>query len=348
MAGLINDSALTTTGTAANPLGDYAKQTTELGAAQAAGNIPVTTAKSFGYDPTLSTVNIPTDTVSGQLNAILGKDTPYMTMARQSGVEAANASGRLNTTMGAQAGEAAAIGAALPIATSDSGAYSQQRLANQGFSNQASQFGAAAANQAGIINAAAANDFGKIGLNTEAQGALAKQKAGYDVGLQTVQGGQQSALQKQAQDAALALAKSNNDATSALNISLQQMRGASAERIAALDAATKAASDAGVNVTKLVADMQTQINAINTTPDMSTEAKAAAIDKATQDLTTHIQQVTTAAPTKTAAEIAAAAPTITSVADATAWMVNNNVSQAQVLAAFPGREAEVKRVMGWA
>ena len=71
----------------------------------------ITGAKSFGYDPSIGTVNMPTDTVSGQLAAILGKDNPYVTRARTSAAGVANSRGLINSTMAAQAGEAAASSA---------------------------------------------------------------------------------------------------------------------------------------------------------------------------------------------------------------------------------------------
>ena len=101
----------------------------------------LTKANSFGFDPTIGTVNIPTDTVSGQLDAILAKDSPLMQSAGAQGAQAANSKGLLNSTMGVQAGQQAVINAALPIAQQDASTFSQQRLTNQGVSNTASQFG---------------------------------------------------------------------------------------------------------------------------------------------------------------------------------------------------------------
>jgi hypothetical protein len=82
-------------------------------------------------EATLSEINQPTDTVAGQLESLLGADSPYIDRARLSAMEYANSRGLLNSSMAAGAGEAAAIDAALPIAQSDASAYLSQRLANQ-------------------------------------------------------------------------------------------------------------------------------------------------------------------------------------------------------------------------
>ena len=129
-------------------------------------------AGSTGYDPNLGVVNNATDTVGGQLDTILNKDNPYITRARASAAQEANSRGLLSSTMGAQAGETAAITAALPIAQQDASTFSNQRLTNQAATNTASQFGAAASNAADLTNAAAGNQFGLIGTNTGAQTEL--------------------------------------------------------------------------------------------------------------------------------------------------------------------------------
>lgn len=162
----IIDNAVDTTTKAPNPL----------------GGPDITQSKSFGYDPTLGTVNNSTDSVSGQLDAILGKDNPYVTRARAGAAADANSRGLLNSSMAAGAGESAAIGAALPIAQQDASTYSQQRLVNQGASNAASSFDANAANTAGQFNTGQTNQFGIIGANMGAQEQLQQKAADIQTG----------------------------------------------------------------------------------------------------------------------------------------------------------------------
>jgi hypothetical protein len=74
--------------------------------------------------------------VSKQLSALLSKDSPYLTQARTKAMQYANRRGLSNSSMAAGAGEAAAIGAALPIASADAGANLTAQRDNAGIANQ--------------------------------------------------------------------------------------------------------------------------------------------------------------------------------------------------------------------
>lgn len=151
-------------------------------------------ASTTGYDATLSEVNKDTDTVSGQLNTLLSSGSSYLDRARTSAQQWGESRGLLNSSMTAGAGEAAAIDAALPIASQDASIFGTQRLANQQYQNQASQFNAASANQASMFNAGESNRFsgqrlgaelqtGLIGAQTEAAKELASQQFGFQTQL---------------------------------------------------------------------------------------------------------------------------------------------------------------------
>ncbi len=177
-------------------------------------------AGATSYEPELSEVNQPTDTVAGQMETLLSKDSPYMTRARTSAMQYANSRGLVNSSMAAGAGEAAAIDRALPIASQDANTYNATRMANQGYTNRASEFGAGQKNAASQFNAAQGNqlsgmrvaeDIEKslIGTRTEAQSRLMaeqndfqRQMAQLNADLQTgqimpAQFEQQSALMQQ-------------------------------------------------------------------------------------------------------------------------------------------------------
>lgn len=62
-------------------------------------------------------------TVAGQLSSLLSSNSPYIQQARLSGEKAVASRGMLNSSMSAGASEAAAISAAVPIATSDANTY---------------------------------------------------------------------------------------------------------------------------------------------------------------------------------------------------------------------------------
>jgi len=97
----------------------------------------ITSAPS--YAATTRSINPATDTVQGQITGLLDKNNPYMKRARARGQSFANSRGLLNSTMAGQAGEAAAIDAALPIASQDADSYLRQGMTNQQYQNQASR-----------------------------------------------------------------------------------------------------------------------------------------------------------------------------------------------------------------
>ena len=74
--------------------------------------------------------------IEDRLTKLLGSDSPLIARARQKAAENATARGLQNSSMAVQAGEAAAIDAALPIATGDATTYARQDLTNQDASNQ--------------------------------------------------------------------------------------------------------------------------------------------------------------------------------------------------------------------
>jgi len=96
-----------------------------------------TPAQASNYEAKQREVNANTDTVRGQLNSLLDDDSKYIDRARTSGKQYVADRGLLNSSMGAQATEAAAIDAALPIAQQDAETYLKQGLTNQDATNVA-------------------------------------------------------------------------------------------------------------------------------------------------------------------------------------------------------------------
>lgn len=92
--------------------------------------------------------------VSGQMNALLDQNSTYLQRARTQSAQAANARGLINSSMGVQAGEAAAIDAALPIAQGDAQVH-----------GQSAQFNAQAKNDVDARNDAAINEFGRLNMD---------------------------------------------------------------------------------------------------------------------------------------------------------------------------------------
>lgn len=102
-----------------------------------------------GYNPTLRTVQ-GDDLVQNQLGRILANGSPLIDQAQAKAMQVANARGLVNSSLAAQSGSEAAIGAALPIATTDANTNFQQGITNQNASNTASQFNAGALNTANL------------------------------------------------------------------------------------------------------------------------------------------------------------------------------------------------------
>ena len=76
------------------------------------------------------------ETVQGQLQGLLSDGNPYVERARHMGRESAAARGLLNSSISAQAAEAAAIDAALPIASQDASTFFNQAMNNQNAVNR--------------------------------------------------------------------------------------------------------------------------------------------------------------------------------------------------------------------
>lgn len=97
---------------------------------------PTTPAATPAITPVTSAVNQATDTVQGQVESIIKKDSPLMEMARTRAAQGANSRGLLNSSMAVQAGEAAVIDAAMPMASQDASTYARNRELNQGTQNE--------------------------------------------------------------------------------------------------------------------------------------------------------------------------------------------------------------------
>lgn len=108
-----------------------------------------TDTKAAQYTAQQREVNRPTETVAGQLETILGKDSPLLQFARTRAAQDMNARGLLNSSMAQGAGVAAMIDKATPIAQQDALTYGNRTTENQ-----------RAVNESGALNAGEQNKFG--------------------------------------------------------------------------------------------------------------------------------------------------------------------------------------------
>ena len=102
------------------------------------------------YAPTTRQVNQPTDTVQGQVDSILSKDSPLMQRARTLATQQMAQRGLVNSSMAQGAGVAAMIDRATPIAAQDANAYSQASQDNMNAMNTSGQFNAGEINRFGL------------------------------------------------------------------------------------------------------------------------------------------------------------------------------------------------------
>lgn len=101
-------------------------------------------------------------TVQGQLKGIIDANSPLQQQAAARAAQQANARGLMNSSMAVEAGQAAVIGSAMPIAQQDASTYGRQALTNQADANQNAQFNASAENQNAQFNAGEANTTDKF------------------------------------------------------------------------------------------------------------------------------------------------------------------------------------------
>jgi len=104
------------------------------------------------------------ETVRGQLGEIMATDSPLLQRARARAAATSAGRGLLNSTMGAQAGEAAMYDVAMPIASQDASTYGQAASQNQTVGNQAQEFNAGAFNTNQQFNVGQRNQFGLEGV----------------------------------------------------------------------------------------------------------------------------------------------------------------------------------------
>ena len=94
-------------------------------------------AKASTYDAAQTTLDAGQDTVQGQINSVIAKNSELMQRADARAQGQMNSRGILNSSMAVGAGQAAVMDAALPIATADAAAYARARENNTAARNAA-------------------------------------------------------------------------------------------------------------------------------------------------------------------------------------------------------------------
>ena len=89
------------------------------------------------YEPAKVEIDKPTQTVAGQVDSILQKDSPLMKRAEKTALQRMNRRGLLNSSLAVGAGQAAMVDAALPIASQDASTYNEVEQINTRAENAA-------------------------------------------------------------------------------------------------------------------------------------------------------------------------------------------------------------------
>lgn len=142
-----------------------------------------------------TTLNPATDTVQGQIRAIIDQNSPLQRQAEARAIQQMNARGLLNSSMAVGAGQAALYDAALPIATQDANTYAtvnregtqaKNAAASQNATaqNQMAMFSAELASKVDMFNASQSNDLTKLGMDLANKQSLANIESSYKILMQ--------------------------------------------------------------------------------------------------------------------------------------------------------------------
>ena len=179
--------------------------------------------------------------VENRLTGLLQQDNPYMQAARTSGLQTAQSRGLLNSSMAGEASQAAAIKAAMPIASQDASAFTSAGMANTAASNQATQF-----------NAGETNNASRLGAELSSREKISKDSL------------------------AASSAQSNAQIQSAQTMANAQMQSAAVQSAANREATLL--TNAGSLMGTFMTNNNSAVNAINSS-DLSPEAKQAQIQQ---------------------------------------------------------------------
>jgi hypothetical protein len=216
-------------------------------------------------------------TVKGQINSVIAEDSPLMQQAATRAKQEAGNRGLINSSMAVQAGHAAVIDKALPIAQADAQTYGQAAKSNQDAKNSFEQFNANAKNTAGQFNAGAKNTLQSQTMDLEAKTALTNAGAVNEATSRDAQLASQQGIAKL--DGALKVAMQNADAAGKLQY--QQIDANVRTTMANIEATYKNQMQTSQSMAGSYQSLIDNITRIMQDKDMSAGAKQAAIDNQT-------------------------------------------------------------------
>lgn len=203
MPGIVNNQVGAQDPTDPNALTTGAAKTTDPTApvtgttATPADSSTISTSTATGYNPT--NVNV-TDqqTVAGQVSKDLAAGSPIVDKARADAMDQANSRGLLNSSIAAGAGESAAIGSVIPIASQDANTFAAAATRNANSADTAGQFNAGAQNTASQVNTGIISQQQLTKLSGDVQTQLQTLKGTQSVDLANIESNYKQLLQTSA------------------------------------------------------------------------------------------------------------------------------------------------------
>ena len=234
----------------------------------------VRTAGVTGYEPERRVVG-QDELVSAQMNKLLSAGDPYFERTKAGAMGTANARGLLNSTMAAQAGEAAAIDAVLPVASADAGTYNLTARENYAAANRAFEFGAGETNQTNRLNAEALNQIGRMQTGAELEKGLIGTRTTAEKSLI----GERTTAESRLLAEKGVIEKGLVEARGTIEKAVQELRGAQGEKIANIEANYRQLIQTSDAAGRFYSEMARDIGAIMANKDTSKEQKTAALER---------------------------------------------------------------------
>lgn len=231
-----------------------------------------TKAESVGYDPKATTVD-KNQTVQGQVEGIVDKNSPLMQQAERRALEQMNGRGLLNSSLAIGAGQSAVYDAALPIAQQDANTYFTANQKTVDAQNAALNFGAAAKNQASLADAQLGTDVSKANAGMVNEAAARSSDAANQASLAKLDVDTKKYLSQQDIDARLQMSALDRNT----QLQIKQMDLASQQNLAQMENQYRQLLQANQNLSSMYQQTVNAIANISIQPNLSKEAKDAAI-----------------------------------------------------------------------
>lgn len=232
----------------------------------------------LSYQATTSQVDPTTETVEGRVESLLSKDNALMQRARAISAGQMAGRGLVNSSMGLQAGTAAMMDRAIPIASQDAQTYSQRAMFNTDAVNQGGMFNAGEANRLAATHAQLQTEQSIASQNLAAQRAMAEAQRSFQE--------QQNALDREQQARILEMQQAFQGSESALDRENQRW-------LTEFQVGANQANIPKAQVAEITLRLQDSIAQIAASPDMKPDAKAAQIKNAYDAANASIQTIST-------------------------------------------------------